>query len=154
MTDHRLGRRPGHAVGARTEQLAHAAGLDRVVEDGRRAVKVDVADFLERTPRSFDRQPHGADDLLAVRIHLHAMIGVTGRAVAVDRRIDMRAAGARAILALEDDHPRTFAKHEPITAAIERSGGFGRPIVVRRGHGAHPGEAEDHARRDAGVGAA
>ena len=94
MPDHRLGRRARHAIGAAAEQPAHAARLDGVVEHGRGAVKVDVADLLERAAGSIDREPHRADDLLAVGIHLHAVVGVAGRAVAVDGGVD-RARRAR-----------------------------------------------------------
>src|SRR5688572_29225003 len=56
VADHRLGRRTGHAIGQRPKEPPHAARLDRVVEHGRRAVIVDVADLLERVSRAVDRE--------------------------------------------------------------------------------------------------
>src|SRR5215472_5684466 len=66
MTDHRLDRRPRDAIRVRAEELPDAARFDGVVEHGRRAVEVDVADVLERMPGPLERQRHRADDLLAV----------------------------------------------------------------------------------------
>ena len=145
---------PGVRAASGSEQLADAPRLDRVVEDRRGAVVVDVADLLDGAAGSLDCQPHRADDLLAVGIHLHAVIGVAGGAVAVDRRVHPRAPRAGAVFTLEHHHPGAFAEHEAVAAAIEGARGCRRRVVVARRDDAHLREAEDHAGRDAGVGAA
>ena len=117
-------------------------------------MEVDVADVLAPMAGSVDRLRHRANDLLAVRRHLHAVIRVARGRVAVDRRVDRRAARPRAIFALEDDHPRALAEHEAVAPFVERARRLLGPIVVRERDRLHPREAEDHAGRDARVGAA
>ena len=88
MADHRLGGRARHAFGVLAEGHARAAGLDGVVELCGGAVIVDVADLFHGAPRSLDGAAHGRDDFGAVRVHLHAVVGVARRVVALDRRVD------------------------------------------------------------------
>ena len=154
MANHRLGGGPRHAVRDLTQSGARAPRLDRVVQLRRGAVIVDVADLLRRASGLRQRGAHAAHDLGAIGIHLHAVIGITGRGVAFDAGIDARAPGPRAILALEREHPGAFAEHEAVAAAIERAGGLRRAIVVAGGHRAHAREPEHHARQHAAVGAA
>src|SRR6266545_1897279 len=59
-------------------------------------MKIHVPDLFDPAAGSIDRHLHRAHDLLAVRVHLHAMIGVARRAVAIDGRIDPGAARPRA----------------------------------------------------------
>ena len=96
MADHRLHRRSREPIGVRAEHLTHRPGFDRVVQHRRRAVIADVPDRFEWAARSLDRQRDRAHDLLAVRRHLHAVIRVAGRAIAVHRGVDPGAARARA----------------------------------------------------------
>ena len=136
------------------EHLAHAPRFHRVVQHGRGAVIVDVADLLGPPPGALDRQGHRADNLLARRRHLDAVIRIAGRRVAVDRGVDRGAPGARAVLALEHEHPRALAEDEAVAPPVERPRRFRRPVVVGHRQRLHAREAEDHPRRDACVGAA
>ena len=131
VADHRLDRRSG-------EPSACAPNTCRTQRDSTASFStvdvpwiVDVADLLAAAPGALDRQRHRADDLVAVRRHLHAVIRVAGRAVAVDRRVDRRAARPRAILALEHEHPRALAEHEPVAAASNgRDASAGRSLYA------------------------
>src|SRR2546430_12685876 len=85
--------------------------------------------MIRRPPRSTlfpyttlfrSREGHRADDLLAVGRHLHPVVRVARRPVAVDRAVDRRTSRARAVLALEDQHPRTLAEHEAVALPIDR----------------------------------
>src|SRR5687768_2236177 len=154
VANHRLRGRSGNAFRQRSERDARAPRLDDVVQHGRRAVIVNVTNFLRRPPGLADRLRHAPHNLFAVRVHLDAMVGVARRRVTVDRRINVRAAGPRAILELECEHPCALTEHEPVAAAIERPRRFFAAIVVARRHGAHAREAEDHAGQHAAVGAA
>ncbi len=154
MSDHRLRGGAWHTVRTGPQQLANAARLHGIVQHGGRAVVVDVADLLDRTARSCDGQPHRPDDVLPVRVHLHTVVGVARRSVAVDRGVDTSTPGARAVLALERHHPCPLAKHESVPAPVERARGRSRCVVVPRGHHPHPRETEDHAGGHTGVGAA
>ena len=114
---------------------------------------VHVADLVARPPRPLDRQRDRADDLRAAGRHLDAVVGVAGGSVAVNRRVDVRAARPGAVLALDDHHPGALAQHEPVPASIEGTRGSRGRVVVRHRHDLHPREAEHHAGRDAGIGA-
>ena len=116
---------PGTPLGVSAEDLAHAARLHRVVQQRRRAVIVDVADLVERAARALDRQRMARDDLLAVRRHLHAVIRVAGRSVAVDRRVD-RSRRARA----RDPRARARPSTRPRRARSRR--GPGRTAATLR----------------------
>ena len=144
----------GSVMVGTADLVLETSGLDGVVEHRGRAVVVDVSDLLARASRSLERQRHRAHDLFPLGVHLHAVIRVARRSVAVDRRIDARAARPRAVLALEHDHPRAFAEDEPVPRAIERPRRLGGRVVVPRRDGAHSREPEDHAGRDARVRAA
>ena len=154
MTDHRLRGRSGHRVGVTAEDATDALGLDAIVQLRRGTVVVDVADLFRTPVGATQRGLDAADDLHAIGIHLHAMIGVAGRCVAFDAGVDGGTAGARALLPLEHQHPRAFAEHEPVAPTIEGPRRRGGTIVVARRDGAHAREAEDHARQHAAIGAA
>ena len=75
---------------------------------------------VEREDRARARGAHAAHDLGAIGIHLHAVIGIAGRGVALDPGVDGGAPRPSRLLALEHQHPGAFAEHEAVTAAIER----------------------------------
>ena len=155
MADHRLGRGARHALGQRAEHRARALRLDGVVELRRRAVVVDVADLVERAVRPIDRTAHRARR--SRRRQDPSARGDRRRRSSGSPRPSRRSGAPRARARssrLDDVHPRAFAEHEAVAAAVERARRLGRPVVVARGHGTHAREAEDHARRHAAVGAA
>ena len=120
MTDHRLRGRSGHRVRVAAEDAPDALRLDAIVQLRRGAVVVDVADLFRTPVGAAERGLDAAHDLRAIRIHLHAVIGVARRCVAFDARIDGGTARERAIFPLDHQHPRAFTEHEPVAPAIER----------------------------------
>ena len=154
MTDHRLRGRSGHRVCVTAEDATDALGLDAIVQLRRGTVVVDVADLFRAPVGATQRGLDTADDLHAIGIHLHAMIGVAGRCVAFDAGIDGGTAGERALFPLEHQHPRAFTEHEPVAPTIEGPRRRGGTIVVPGRDGSHAGEAEDHARQHTAIGAA
>ena len=100
MTDHRLGRGPRNLFRQLAKRQARAPRFDGVVQQRRGAVIVDVADLFRGAAGFRHRLVHAAHDLFAVRIHLHAVVGVAGRRVAFDRwRRCARLARGRALRA-------------------------------------------------------
>ena len=82
-------------------------------------MEIDVADLLERAAGALDGELHRADYLIAVGIHLHAVVGVARRPVPFDAGVNARAARTGAVLAFEHQHPRALAQHETITPLVE-----------------------------------
>ena len=107
-------------IGVPAKHTANTLRFDAIVQLRRCAVIVDVADLVRRALRVAQRGLDAADDLDAIRIHLHAVIRVAGGRVAVDRRIDLCASCSCAIFTLDRQHPRALAEHKAIAPAIER----------------------------------
>ena len=102
------------------KDLPDASRLDGVVDEGRRAVVIDVADFFRTPMRAPECHLDASHDFGSIGIHLHAVIRIARRSVPLDARIRANAARDRAILAFDDEHPRAFAQHETVAAAVER----------------------------------
>ena len=97
----------------------------------------DIADFVLGDVGALDRQCHGARRLDAVGIQPHAVISVTGRSVAQDLAVDLRAAAERALPFFENQHPCAFAEHEAVAGSIKGPRRVLRVRVVgRRNHAA------------------
>ncbi len=115
--------------------LAHAGvgrgergELDRVAEDGGRAVQLDVADALRRNVRVRQRGGDGAGLGGGAG---SAESGPAGAVVvqcgALDDRVDVVVVGDRVLEAFQYDHPDAVAAHRPLGTGVE-----GAAVAVRR----------------------
>ena len=83
VADHRFHRGSREPIRVAPKELTHAARFDGIVEHGRGAMVVDVTDGFAVMARPLDRHRDGANDLFAARRHLHAVVRVAGRRIAV-----------------------------------------------------------------------
>ena len=153
MSDHRLRRRAGQVVRALAERDFHGARLDAVVQIGRSAVVVDVADVTGINTGVFDRQLHRPRRLFARFVHAHAMMRVARRAVAPDFGVDLRAARTGGLLALHHEHPRTLGQDEAVAIFGERTRGALRLVIAGVGHDPHHTKSGHHRLGDGRIGA-
>ena len=128
--------------------------LDAVVQQRGRAVVLHVADVLGREAGVGERLAHRARRLLAGLVEAHAVVGVARRAVAADLGEHPRAARARPLERLEDEHPGALAEDEPVAPRVEGAARRRRGVQAGRREDLHEREAGHDAGRDDGVGAA
>src|ERR1019366_4303824 len=125
----------GNSGGRVAERLLRRTRLDAVIEQRGGAVVLHVADVLGTEAGVGDRLAHRPCRLLAGFVEAHAVVRVAGRAVAADLGEHPRAARARALERLEDEHPGALAEDEPVPPRIERA--------ARRRRGAHAGRGDE-----------
>ena len=103
------------------EHVMERERLGAIVLNGRRPVRIDVANLLGVNSGIGKRARYRARRPPRVRMHIGHTVGVVGRAVPGELAIDVRASPSRPFGLLEDQHAGAFAEHEPIAMPIERS---------------------------------
>src|SRR5665213_2271794 len=102
------------------EGEARGARFDAVIQIGRRAVIVDVADLFGPDACFLHGQRHRVSRLFAALFETHAMIGLAGGGITDDFTVDLRAALEGVFAFFENEEPRAFAEHESAAVARER----------------------------------
>ena len=115
-----------------------------------RGVRVDVRDVVRREAGVLEREPHRARHGAArVRVRRADVVRVARHRAAEQPGVDLRAAGLRVVLALEDQRRGALAEHEAVAAGVVGPGGqLGGVVPLRqRLHLAERGERQRvHAR--------
>src|SRR5207248_955846 len=107
-----------------------------IVERRGAAVRIHIGDFRWRDVTVRESALHGARRLHAVGTRRSHMMRVVRISITNELGVDVRAAPARALVLLENEHCAAFTHHEPIAIAIEWPRGA-LWVVVTRGHRAN-----------------
>ena len=151
MAGHGLRRAHGQPVGVRTKHLLDGMCLVQVIVLGRRAMGVDVVDFVRGHPRIGQRQAHRPG--VPVGRGRRGVIGVGGRPIASQLGVDMAAPAPCVLELLQDQDSGSFAQNETVSVLVEGPTGLGRSVVAYR-QGSERAEARHHKRADQRIRAA
>ena len=148
--------RRGHAdPGDRVaEQAPDGADLDLVTDRGRGAVGVDVVDVAGLDSRVLHRRAHGPVAAVAVRRRRGDVVGIPGKTVAENLRIDPGAALSGVPEFLEHDDAGALPHDESVASPVPGPRGAFGLVVVVRGERARSREPGDPERTDRRLGAA
>ena len=153
VAGHRLGRRNREPLRVIAEHRLDRDGLVLVVELGRRAVRVDVADRRRLEPGVPQRGAEAGLGAAVVGRRRRDVVGVAVGGVADQLGVDPRAAPSGVLELLEHQDAGALADHEAVAVEVERPArALGLGVAGRhRPHRVEPADPED---RDRGLGAA
>ena len=126
MSDAGFGGTDRQGRGALARPLADGDRFRTVIEDGARAVRIDIINVSGRDPGRCTGLFHDRQRRVTLRLRLGEMMLVNGRAVADEFSQNGGAAPARAFQRFQRDHGRAFTQCQTIAPGIERTADGGR----------------------------
>ena len=129
---HGLGGTHHDASGVITHHALHSDDLDRVTGGGRRAMRVDVIDFLGAHLSILEGAQHRARSAIAVLTGSRHMVRVGRGAVAAEFAQKRGLTPARVLFAFEHHHAGAFANHEAVPVLVKRTAGTNGVVVSLR----------------------
>jgi hypothetical protein len=154
MAEQALEGAAGDAIGVFAEGEFDGGGFDAVVQFGRGAVVLQVADVFGGDAGFVESHLNGPGGFFTALFEADAVVGLAGGTVADELSVDAGAAGEGAFAFLDGEEPGAFGEDEAVAVGGEGPGAAFGVIVPALGHDAHELEATEDEGGDGGVGAA
>src|SRR4029077_14905818 len=113
-----------------SEASLYSHGFGEIPEQGRRAVGIDIVDFVRVDRAVAQRADHGAARALAVLARRRHVVCISAHPVTIESAVDLRAALLRVLFVLEHDDPGTLAQNESIAIFVPGSAGRGGVVIA------------------------